>query len=160
MKKYFLLVLSFSLLMGACSSSKKVVSSSQKHRLKVDKIIANALRFEGVKYKYGGTTKKGVDCSGIIFVAFNKENIALPRVSIDMAKRGRKISLSMVRKGDLLFFKTNKTSRNINHVGLVTSLKKGQIRFIHATSSKGVIVSVLSQKYWKNTFVKAVKILQ
>ena len=74
-------------------------------------------------------------------------------------RRGKKISLSKVKKGDLLFFKTNKSSRNINHVGLVTSVKKGQIRFIHATSSKGVIVSVLSQKYWKNTFVKAVKIL-
>ena len=76
-----------------------------------------------------------------------------------MAKRGRKISLSNVKKGDLLFFRTVNSKRRINHVGLITSIKNGQILFIHSTSSKGVIVSALSQKYWKNAFVKATSIL-
>ena len=75
-----------------------------------------------------------------------------------MAKRGKKTSLNNVKKGDLLFFRTHKI-RRINHVGLVISHKKGQIRFLHATSSRGVIVSSLSEKYWKKAFVKAAKIL-
>jgi cell wall-associated NlpC family hydrolase len=115
--------------------------------------------FKGTKYKFGGTTKKGMDCSGVVYVAYKKENIQLPRVSKDMAKKGKKISLKEARKGDLLFFRTHKSSRKINHVGLIISVKNKQIKFIHSTSSKGVIISSLSQKYWKNAFVKATKVL-
>jgi cell wall-associated NlpC family hydrolase len=100
-----------------------------------------------------------MDCSGVVYVAYGSQNILLPRVSRDMAKRGRKISLRKVKKGDLVFFRTSKSRRGINHVGLVVSHKKGVIRFIHSTSSRGVIVSSLSEKYWKKAFVKATTIL-
>lgn len=159
MKKQIFLMLIFSLLMSSCASSKKVVRKSSKPISKADKIIANAMQYQGVRYKFGGTTKRGMDCSGIIYVAFGDENVQLPRVSRDMAKRGKKIPLSKAKKGDLLFFKTSKSHRRINHVGLVVSVENGQIRFIHSTTSKGVIVSSLAQKYWKNTYVKTVKIL-
>lgn len=152
-------MLLFSILMSSCSSSKTVVRNKKKATSKVDKIIANALKYKGVRYRFGGTTRKGMDCSGIIYVAYGSQNIQLPRVSRDMAKRGKKTSLNKVKKGDLLFFRTNRSRRNINHVGLVVSHKKGQIRFVHATSSRGVIVSSLSEKYWKKAFVKATKIL-
>ncbi len=146
--------------MSSCSSSQKVVKKTPKKNLsKADKIVANAMTFKGVKYKFGGTTKRGMDCSGIIYVAFGEENVQLPRISRDMAKRGKKISLSKTKKGDLLFFKTSRRGRGINHVGLVVSAKKGQIKFIHSTTSRGVIVSLLSEKYWKKAFVKATKIL-
>ena len=149
----------FSVLMSSCSSSKTVVKNKKKPTSKVDRIVANALKYKGVRYKFGGTTKKGMDCSGVIYVAYGSQNVQLPRVSRDMAKRGKKVTLSKVKKGDLLFFRTNKTRRRINHVGLVVSNKKGQIRFVHATSSRGVIVSSLSERYWKKAFVKATKIL-
>lgn len=158
MKKVILLLL-FSLILGACSSSKKVVSKSVKRTTKADRIVSNALKYKGVKYKFGGTTRKGMDCSGVIYIAFDKEKIQLPRTSKNMSKRGSKISLSKAKKGDLLFFKTSKNKKEINHVGLIVSSQKGQIRFIHSTSSKGVIVSSLSQKYWKKAFVKAQRIL-
>ncbi|TXD51653.1 MULTISPECIES: C40 family peptidase [unclassified Polaribacter] len=151
-----LVILFFSLILGGCASSKE---RSNKQVSKTDKIVANALKYKGVKYKFGGTTKRGMDCSGVIFVAFGKENVLLPRVSRDMAKRGKKVSLRKAKKGDLLFFKTQKSKRKINHVGLIMAVKNGQIWFIHATSSKGVIVSSLSQKYWKKAFVKATSIL-
>jgi cell wall-associated NlpC family hydrolase len=146
-------------MMSSCSSSKTIVKNKKKISSKVDRIVANALKYNGVRYKFGGTTKRGMDCSGVVYVAFGSQNIQLPRVSRDMAKRGKKISLSKVKKGDLLFFRTNNSRRNINHVGLVISHKRGQIRFIHATSSRGVIVSSLAEKYWKKAFVKATKIL-
>lgn len=153
-KVVILLILSF--VFGACSSSKKVVTKSQNTTSRADRIVANALKYKGVKYKFGGITKRGMDCSGVIYVAYREENFQLPRVSSDMAKKGKKISLNKVQKGDLLFFRTSKKSRKkINHVGLIISNNKGQIRFIHSTSSRGVIVSSLSEKYWKNAFVKA-----
>ena len=145
--------------MSSCSSSKTVVKNQKTQSSKADRIITNALKYKGVKYKFGGTTKRGMDCSGLIYVAYASQNVSLPRVSRDMAKKGRKIAVSNVKIGDLLFFKTSKSGRNINHVGLVTSHKNGQIRFIHATSSRGVIVSALSEKYWKNAFVKATTVL-
>ena len=159
MKKLLIFVVFFSLILSSCSSSRTVVNSIKKTSSKADKIVRNALKYKGVKYKFGGTTRRGMDCSGVVYVAFGQESFKLPRVSRDMAKRGKKISLNKTQKGDLLFFQTNKSRRRINHVGLVVSNIKGQIRFIHATTSKGVIVSNLSQKYWKKAFVKATKVL-
>ena len=159
MKKTVFLFVLFSLVMSSCSSSKTVVRKTTKPTTKVDRIVAEALKYKGVRYRFGGTTKSGMDCSGIVFVAYGSENIHLPRVSRDMAKKGKKIPLSSVKKGDLLFFRTSNRRRSINHVGLVVSHKKGQIRFVHATTSRGVIVSDLSEKYWKKAFVKAAKIL-
>jgi len=124
-----------------------------------NKVVTNALKYEGVRYKYGGTTRRGMDCSGLVYVAFGEENLRLPRVSRDMATKGKKISLKNVHKGDLLFFKISRRSNKINHVGLVTSVKNGQINFIHSTSSRGVIVSNMFEKYWKNSFVKATRVL-
>lgn len=153
---FFLMI---SLLMSACSSSKNTIYNSKKPITKADRIIATALQFKNVKYKFGGTTRKGMDCSGLVYVAFGAENIQLPRISRDMAKKGRKIALKNVKKGDLVFFKISRNSNKINHVGLITSIKNGHIYFIHATSSKGVIVSSLSEKYWKKNFVKATTVL-
>lgn len=158
MKKVLFLLI-FSFVFYACSSSKKTIYNSKKPITKADRIIATALQFKGVKYKFGGTTRKGMDCSGLVYVAFGEENIQLPRVSRNMAKKGRKIALSKVTKGDLVFFKISRNSNQINHVGLVTGIKNGQVFFIHSTTSKGVIVSSLSEKYWKNNFVKATTIL-
>jgi len=158
MKKVLFLLI-FSFVFYACSSSKKTIYNSKKRITKADRIIASALQFKGVKYKFGGATRKGMDCSGLVYVAFGEENIQLPRISRNMAKKGRKIALSKVTKGDLVFFKISRNSNQINHVGLVTAIRNGQVFFIHSTTSKGVIVSSLSEKYWKNNFVKATTIL-
>lgn len=159
MKKVFLLLFLISVGFSSCSSTKNIQKKSTKNFTKTDKIVSNALKYKGVKYKFGGTTKKGMDCSGIVFVAFGEENIKLPRVSRSMANTGRKISLRNAQKGDLIFFKTSKKGSGINHVGLIVSLKKGIVNFIHSTTSKGVIVSSLSNSYWKKAFVKVNRVL-
>ena len=100
-------------------------------------IAEHALKFEGTRYKYGGTTSKGMDCSGLVYTSFLEEDIQLPRVSRDMAREGEKISTNQVNVGDLLFFKTSSRSKQINHVGLVVDIMPGQILFIHSTSSRG-----------------------
>ena len=81
---------------------------------KADAIINTALTYSGVKYKYGGTTRKGMDCSGLLYVSFNQNEVTLPRVSFEMAGEGKKIRLEKVKKGDLLFFKTSRKGKRIN----------------------------------------------
>ncbi len=157
MKKITLFFLLILLVISSCSSTKSAISSIKKHS-KLDRIIINAIEYEGTRYKYGGTTKRGMDCSGLIYTAFLKENIWLPRISKMMATKGKNISFRNIKRGDLLFFKTSRKN-SINHVGLVTSVKNGKIRFVHSTTSRGVIVSSLSEKYWKRAYSKAKRIL-
>lgn len=126
---------------------------------KVENIIATALTYSGVKYKFGGTTKRGMDCSGLIYVSLLKNDIPFPRVSYQMATQGHDIKLKKVQSGDLLFFKTRKRGKRINHVGLVVDVDDGDIKFIHSTTSRGVIVSSLREGYWNSSFVKATRIL-
>lgn len=122
-------------------------------------IIDYAKQFEGVRYKWGGTTDKGMDCSGLVFESFRAYDIYLPRISRDMAKQGEKISLKQTHKGDLLFFKTRNRRNDINHVGLVVAIEDNAIKFIHATTSSGVIISSLNESYWKNAFAEVRRIL-
>ena len=169
MKKLFLLLL-LTLLLASCGSSKRTTPTYKKQRTTVSKpdkinnstirnVVKYAKTFEGTRYKFGGTTKKGMDCSGLIYTSFQKENIALPRVSRDMAKKGQRITLSKASAGDLLFFQTNKSRNVINHVGLVVESNSGELKFIHATTSRGVIISSIKERYWNNAFVEARRII-
>ncbi len=125
----------------------------------IEKIIKNASTYEGVKYKYGGTTKKGMDCSGLMYTVFSEEDISLPRTTSQLSTYGDWVDLKEVKEGDLLFFATKRNSRQVNHVGLVTSARLGRVEFIHASTSRGVIRSLLSEKYWYFAFVQARRIL-
>lgn len=119
------------------------------------KIAENAIAFLGTRYQYGGTSDKGMDCSGLVYTAFLKEEISLPRTSRDISLQGVRLNLDEVQKGDLLFFETNKKRRVINHVGLIVDVGEQEIFFIHSTTSRGVIISSLSEKYWQEHFVMA-----
>src|SRR5690606_26668792 len=122
-------------------------------------IIKTAMDYNGTPYRYGGTTRKGMDCSGLVYVSFKEHDIALQRTSAQMATQGDKIKLKDVEKGDLLFFTTSKNRKRINHVGLVVSTRGGDIQFIHSTTSRGVLVSSLSEGYWNYAFNQARRIL-
>lgn len=170
MIKRILYILSLFFLIS-CGSSKKVPynSSTKKRTVKystnkkpsiADKIVWTAVSYKGTPYKYAGISKKGMDCSGLIYTSFKQRNILLPRSSALLYQKGYKISLRELKRGDLLFFKTtNKSRSKINHVGLVTSADNGVIKFIHSTSSRGVIVSSLSENYWKRSFIEAKRVL-
>jgi len=121
-------------------------------------IIDYAKSFQGTRYKFGGTTDAGMDCSGLVYTAFQKESITLPRISRDMATKGILISFKDIEEGDLVFFKTS--SRNtINHVGLVVEAKRGEVKFIHSTTRAGVIISSLDEDYWKKAFVEVRRVI-
>ncbi len=122
-------------------------------------IVDYAYQFLGTGYKYGGTTTQGMDCSGLVYTCFLENNIELPRSSRDMALLGEQLDLPQVRTGDLLFFKTDRRKKNINHVGLVVQLDDDKILFIHSSTSRGVIISALEETYWREHFVMARRIL-
>lgn len=126
---------------------------------RADDIINTALTFSGVRYKFGGTTNKGMDCSGLLYVSFGQHDIQLPRTSYHMAEEGKRIKVEDVQKGDLLFFKTSRGLKRINHVGMVVGIDNNEITFIHSSSSRGVTVSSLRDGFWNQAFVKATRIL-
>tara|TARA_R100001369_G_scaffold81386_1_gene112370 strand:+ start:115 stop:624 length:510 start_codon:yes stop_codon:yes gene_type:complete len=166
-----ILPLFFLLLIASSCKSKKVATSKKKqtHTVKVsantkpskeaEDIVKYAKTFDGTRYKYGGTTKRGMDCSGLIYTSFNKHDINLPRTTTRLKSTGSWIDLKDVNVGDLIFFATNKNSRNVNHVGIVTNVRTGNVEFIHASSSKGVMVSSLAERYWYFAFVQARRVL-
>jgi cell wall-associated NlpC family hydrolase len=141
------------------TAKRKIVNEETANYDVISNIVNNAKEYNGVRYKYGGTTSKGMDCSGLICTAFNSENIKLPRTSLAMSKEGSVIDLDDVQKGDLLFFQTNKNKKQVNHVGLVVQSLPGLVEFIHSTSSKGVIISNLNQSYWSLAFYQARRVL-
>ena len=122
-------------------------------------IVDFAMGFEGTRYKYGGTTKKGMDCSGLIYRSFGEHNISMPRTTTDLASRGDWVDVKEVVPGDLVFFATRKNSRKINHVGIVTDISRDDFSFIHASTSRGVMVSKLSDRYWYFAYVQARRVL-
>jgi cell wall-associated NlpC family hydrolase len=156
MNKNFFFLIVISLFFSACSSTKDAYSTNSQSMVKINNIVDFALKHEGVKYRYGGTTDKGMDCSGLVGTSFLEANILLPRSSRDMAQEGKEILLENAKKGDLVFFSARNKKRIIDHVGLVLSMKNGHIQFIHSTTQRGVIISSFSEEYWQRTFVKAV----
>lgn len=124
----------------------------------VKQLISSAMQYEGVRYRGGGTTTAGMDCSGLVSTVFKTYDISLPRSSIDMSKVGAKLKLKDVKKGDLVFFKTS--SRGvINHVGLVTEIRDDEILFIHSSVQRGVIISSTKEPYYQRTFAQANRVL-
>lgn len=122
-------------------------------------ISEHAKAFLGTRYKFGGTTDKGMDCSGLVYTAFLMEDIELPRISREMSLLGSPLQLEEVGIGDLLFFETDRRKKTITHVGLVVGSDEEDIYFIHSTNSQGVIISSLKQPYWQNAFVLAKRVL-
>lgn len=126
---------------------------------KCDAIISTAKSFLGTPHSSGGLSKSGIDCSGLVYTAFNTHcSKDLPRVAQEMARCGTIISnLNDLRKGDLVFFTgTYNTSKFITHVGIYL----GNNNFIHTSSSKGVSInSIKGSSYWESKFVYGTRIL-
>ena len=119
-------------------------------------LVEEALKHKGTRYVFGGCKPGGFDCSGFVGYVYAKFDITLPRTSTDQAKAGKRVGLGSVKKGDLLFFRgSNEKDRKIGHVGIVISDKNEEVQFVHASTSRGVVVSKLSTEYYKKRFRKA-----
>ena len=107
----------------------------------------------GVPHKLGGSTKRGVDCSGFVAIIFREiYGKQLSRSAADMLKHDcKKVGREKLKEGDLVFFRTGRQGKRgePNHVGIY--LKNG--RFIHTSTTKGVMVSSLSEPYYMRTWL-------
>ena len=105
--------------------------------------------WQGVPYKTGGMSQRAVDCSGLTVIAYRDVfGMNLPRTAEEQARHGRKIARKSLQPGDLVFFNTGLFQR---HVGIY--LEKSS--FIHASATKGVMISRLDEPYWQDAFWKA-----
>lgn len=118
-------------------------------------VIETARSYLGTPYRYGGMSRLGVDCSGLICLSYQSVNKPLPRTSKAMAASGEKVLKEDVKPGDLVFF-DSKNGHSINHVGMVVASTGGDVQFIHATSSAGVRIDRLDDPYWNRRFRQAV----
>lgn len=125
---------------------------------KMDDMLAEAESYLGTPYRYGGTTRSGIDCSAFVLSVFGATmGMHLPRVAAAQAQEGERVAREDMRKGDLVFFSNG---GRISHVGIVHDVdENGSVRFIHASTSRGVMISPLTDSYWGPKFRFAKRIV-
>jgi len=118
---------------------------------KGDLIAKQAAAYKGTRYQFGGTSEKGLDCSGLVSRVWKDLQMnKIPRASAALYQKGEPVNLSQLRPGDLVFFK-NTYKRGISHVGVYA----GKNRFIHASPKRGVTTAKLSEPYYQLRYAGA-----
>ncbi len=154
-KQILLLLAGCSIIVGCSSSGGNTTTSaeatqttssigtSERHESSLFSIYN---QWQGVPYRLGGTSKNGIDCSAFVQIAYRDAwQLPLPRTTKMQSKVGDNVNYEDAKYGDLVFFKTSRTT---NHVGVYL----GNSRFMHASTSKGVIISRLDNPYWASKF--------
>lgn len=144
----------------AAKPTGKVVDAKTYQKGYVGHIVREARTYTGTPYRSGGNTKSGIDCSGLIASVFNTVGLKMPRVSWQQSEVGYEVEVNAIRPGDLLFFVPDKgKSGFVSHAAIVTEVNNydSDIRFIHASSSRGVREDNLYSTYFKGRFVKALR---
>lgn len=158
-KILFLLLFTISLI--ACSSGPDIrpgmladIPIGKKVDLNNSSAVKNKLynqykNWKGVKYKMGGLDKNGIDCSGFVYATFRSQlGIDIPRSTELQLSTGKQIDKNELKPGDLVFFKTK---TKVRHVGIYLENNN----FLHASTSKGVMISKLDNVYWKSKYWKS-----
>ncbi|MCP4764067.1 MAG: hypothetical protein GY870_20000 [archaeon] len=161
-----LLIVSSTALLFSCSQKQhkhKIIDDNKAPILQSDKPDTNAIKnkilkefkeWEGTPHRMGGNSKQGIDCSGFANYIYTKLfNIRVPRTTKQFFTAGKKINKSQLKPGDLVAFNPHSYPR---HVGIYM----GNDKFIHASTTKGVMMSDLGNPYWKKNYVMSRRILK
>ncbi|WP_024556302.1 bifunctional murein DD-endopeptidase/murein LD-carboxypeptidase [Franconibacter pulveris 1160] len=109
--------------------------------------------WKGVRYRLGGSTKSGIDCSGFVQRTFREQfGLELPRSTYEQQEMGKSVDRTKLRTGDLVLFRAGSTGR---HVGIYI----GNNQFVHASTSSGVMISSMDEPYWKKRYNEARRVL-
>jgi len=137
------------------TSSKKRSKKNKKdfnHSSIRSKIVTESKKYQGISYTYGGKKpQSGFDCSGFSTFVLEKSGIKVSGSSTQLALLGQYVAKKNLNEGDLAFFGTD---NKVTHVGIVVSNEQNQLKVIHSTSSKGVIISNIdASSYWKKKYL-------
>lgn len=144
-----LLVFACLLWLGSGCASKTVIqppvippSSSSGQDASVSEILFSQFKaWKGVRHRTGGTDRQGVDCSGLMQAIFREAfQVELPRTSRDQSRMGQRVETRQMRPGDLVYF----TDKGGDHIGVLVTDRT----FLHASASRGVILSTLDAYWW------------
>ena len=114
-------------------------------------VIYSAMQYIGTPYEFGGTSDEGIDCSGLVYLAFQNAGIPVPRTSLLQYRKSHRIHPSKLLPGDLVFFKLER-GNPVSHVGIYI----GKQRFIHAPrTGKNVEYASLNNRFWSARFTGA-----
>ncbi|MFE8048534.1 bifunctional murein DD-endopeptidase/murein LD-carboxypeptidase [Brenneria goodwinii] len=117
------------------------------------KLLSQYASWKGVRYRLGGDSKGGIDCSAFVRRTFREQfGMDLPRSTYEQQEVGQKIQRTKLRPGDLVMFRAGSTGR---HVGIYL----GNNQFVHASTSSGVMISNLDETYWKKRYHEARRVL-
>lgn len=132
--------------LAACSSMQPQVQDIANPDWAMQALYSQYNEWKNVRYRAGGLSKSGVDCSGFVYLTFDSRfDIHLPRSTSGQIQLGREISQWQLTAGDLVFFRTGKVQR---HVGIYLEDRK----FMHASTERGVIISSLDDRYWSRAY--------
>jgi len=153
-EKLILLIIS-TLCLSACSSAPRYTKRQPNMRPEDgrgrDKIVHIASSYIGSPYRSGGTSRRGVDCSGLVVAVFSGAGIEVPRTSLAQSRGGETVSRNSLEKGDLVFFATTRSAA-VTHVGIYI----GGSKFVHAsTRARRVRIDRMDLPYFKSRFVCA-----
>jgi len=143
------------LLLAGCSQHSAIKQSENSTKINAPtaelayvqvQLLSQYKDWRGTPHRWGGTSKKGVDCSGLVKLTFEQQfSLSLPRTTAGQVEVGYSIKRQQLRTGDLVFFKTGV---NVRHVGIMVD----ELQFFHASSSRGVILSRLDNPYWNSHY--------
>jgi cell wall-associated NlpC family hydrolase len=118
-----------------------------------ESLASAALVWWGTPYKYGGTGKNGIDCSGLVVQVFNEVyKKSLPRTTSELITQGKKVAAKKAAAGDLIFFTLD--GKKVSHVGIMLD----SIHFLHASTSKGVRIDSREQEFWAKRLAAIIRL--
>mgnify|MGYP001250193951 FL=1 len=129
----------------------QAIGQNKKKQNKITLATKHAKSFIGTPYKYGGNSKIGIDCSSLIQQSYAKIGIKMPRTAQQQAKLGNRKGEGSVRPGDIVYFKFKQKGEKWWHTGMVTYVDHKKIKFVHASSSRGVVEDTYNDYYKKHT---------
>lgn len=132
----------------------------KKRKAQLNTVIVTARNYIGTPYRFGGNSKSGIDCSGLIHNSYAAAGIKIPRTAKEQSKYGKSKGWDQIRTGDVVTFKFKEKREKWWHSGIVTRVSDDQVKFIHASTSRGVVEDNLMSDYYQKNVKRIRRIIK